>query len=105
MSCHPKEALKPHEVIRVREGEELAEEETTDPGKVSTGTEPGAKGGSRHRLRTIIMGIGVVLVIIGAALTMYAAAYEEESVMIALSPAFIGVIVIVVALRGKALRR
>ena len=83
----------------------MAEEETPDLGKVSAGAETGAKGGSKHRLRTIIMGIGVVLVIIGAALTTYAAAYEEETVMIALSPTFIGVIVIVVALRGKALRR
>ena len=80
-------------------------EEIADPGKDSTEAEPVAKGGSRHRLKTLIMGIGVVLVIIGAALATYAAAYEEESVMIALSPAFLGVIIVIVALRGKALQR
>ena len=80
-------------------------EEIADPGKDSTEAEPEAKGGSRHRLKTLIMGIGVVLVIIGAALATYAAAYEEESVMIALSPAFLGVIIVIVALRGKALQR
>ena len=87
------------------EGEEVAEEEVEDPDKVSNGAEPVAKGGSRHRLKTLIMGIGVVLVIIGAALATYAAAYEEGSFMIALSPAFLGVIVVIVALRGKALQR
>lgn len=51
----------------------------------------------------MIIGIGVILVITGIALAVYVATYENEPFLIALGPAFIGVIVIIAALFGKKL--
>jgi hypothetical protein len=80
----------------------VAEEEVTDLERVPLGTTPEVRRRSKHRLRTAIIGLGVILVIIGIALSVYAA-YEGEAVLIALGPAFIGVIVIIAALCGKKL--
>ena len=64
---------------------------------------PEAKRESKRRLKTMLMGFGVVLVILGFALAAYVATYEDESVLIALVPAYIGVAVVIAALRGKRL--
>jgi len=87
----------------VQEGKDVTEEEVADREKVSIGTTPEARGRSNRRLKTLIIGVGVILVIMGIALAVYVAMYEDESVLIALEPAFIGVIVIIAALFGKKL--
>jgi hypothetical protein len=87
----------------VQEGKDVTEEEVADREKVSVGTTPEARGRSKRRLKTLIIGVGVILVVMGVALAVYVAMYEDESVLIALVPAFIGVIVIIAALFGKNL--
>ena len=87
----------------MQEGKDVTEEEVADREKVSVGTIPEARGRSKRRLKTLIIGVGVILVIMGIALAVYVAMYEGESVLIALVPAFIGVIVIIAALFGKKL--
>ena len=84
-------------------GEEVAEKEVANLEKDSTGTAPEDRRRPRRGLKTIIMGIGVILVIIGIALAVYVATYEDGGVLTALVPAFIGVVVIIAALRGKRL--
>ena len=61
------------------------------------------RGQSKGRLKTMIIGLGVALVIIGVALAAYVAANEDGPILITLAPAYIGVIVIIAALRGKRL--
>jgi hypothetical protein len=87
----------------VQEGKDVTEEEVSDREKVSIGTTPEPRGRSKRRLKTLIIGVGVILVIMGIALAVYVAMYEDEPVLIALVPAFIGVIVIIAALFGKKL--
>jgi uncharacterized protein involved in exopolysaccharide biosynthesis len=81
----------------------VAEREVANPEKVSLGTTPEPRTKSKGRLKTLIIGVGVILVIMGVVLAVYIAMYEDESVLIALVPAFIGVIVIIAALFGKKL--
>ena len=81
----------------------MTREEVTDREQVSIGSTPELQGRPKRRLKTIIIGIGVTLVIIGVALAVYVATHEDESFLIALGPAFIGVIVIIAALFGKKL--
>ena len=81
----------------------MAEKEVPDSEVTSAGPAPESFGRPRSRLKTMIMGVGVILIVIGVALATYAAIYEEEAFMIALAPAFIGVIVIIAALFGKKL--
>jgi len=71
--------------------------------KESVGPTPKSKEGPKRRLKTMIIGIGIILVIIGVALAVYVAVYEDEPFLIALAPAFLGVIVIIAALFGKKL--
>jgi hypothetical protein len=87
----------------VKEGKDVTEEEVADREKVSIGTTQEARRRSKRRLKTLIVGVGVILVIMGIALAVYVAMYEDESVLIALVPAFIGVIVIIAAILGKKL--
>jgi hypothetical protein len=87
----------------VQEGKDVTEEEVADREKASTGTTPEPWGRSKRRLKALIIGVGVILVIMGIALAVYVAVYEDESVLIALVPAFIGVVVIIAALFGKKL--
>lgn len=91
-------------MIRTEEGKKVAEKEVANPEKVSLGTTPEPRTKSKGRLKTTIIGLGVVLIIIGIALAVYVATSEDDSVLIALAPAYIGVIVIIAALRGKVLR-
>ena len=98
-----REALKPLEAIRMQEVEKVAEQEVSELERVSLGTTPEARRRSKRRLKTMIIGFGVILVIIGIALAAYVATYENEPVLIALGPAYIGVIVIIAAMRGKKL--
>lgn len=97
------ECLKRSKAIRAQRRNDLTEEEITDREKVSKGPTPESRGRPKRRLKTMIIGVGVVLVIIGIALAVYVATYEDESFLIALGPAFIGVIVIIAALFGKKL--
>ena len=90
--------------MRTEEREKVAEKEASYPEKVSLGTTPEQRTKSKGRLKTTIIGLGVVLIIIGVALAVYVATSEDDSVLIALVPAYIGVIVIIAALRGKVLR-
>jgi hypothetical protein len=99
-----REALKASKVIRTEEGKKVAEREVANPERVSLGTTPEPRTKSKGRLKTMIIGLGVVLIIIGIALAVYVATSEDDSVLIALGPAYIGVIVIIAALRGKVLR-
>lgn len=46
---------------------------------------------------------GVALIVIGIALAVYMAVFEDEPFLIALGPAFIGVMIIIAALFGKKL--
>ena len=89
--------------MRTEEREKVAEKEASYPEKVSLGTTPEQRTKSKGRLKTTIIGLGVVLIIIGIALAVYVATSEDDSVLIALVPAFIGVIVIIAALFGKKL--
>ena len=82
----------------------MAGREVTNPEKVSLGTTPEPRKKSKGRLKTMIIGLGVVLIVIGIALAVYVATSEDDSVLIALVPAYIGVIVIIAALLGKRLR-
>ena len=81
----------------------MAEREVANPEKVSLGTTQELRTKSKGRLKTVIIGLGVALIIIGIALAVYVATSEDDSVLIALVPAYIGVIVIIAALRGKKL--
>ena len=81
----------------------MTEDEVTDSEKVSTEPTPESPGKPKRRFKTIVIGVGVVLVIIGIALAVYVATYEDEPFLIALGPAFIGVVVIIAALFGKRL--
>ena len=81
----------------------MAEEEVTDLERVSLGKTPEVRRRSKHRLKTMIIGFGVILVIMGIALAAYIATYESESVLIGLGPALTGVIVIIAAVFGKKL--
>jgi len=81
----------------------MAGEEATDSEQVSIGPTPKPPGRPKRRLKTMIIGTGVILVIIGVSLAVYVATNEDEPVLIALGPAFIGVIVIIAALFGKKL--
>ncbi|HEX7393254.1 MAG TPA: hypothetical protein VF374_09965 [Thermoplasmata archaeon] len=98
-----REALKPLEAIRMQEVEKVVEREVAELERVSLGTTPEARRRSKRRLKTMIIGFGIILVIIGIALAAYVATYENEPVLIALGPAYIGVIVIIAALFGKKL--
>ena len=79
----------------------MAGKELADPEEVSLGTTPEPQKKSKGRLKITIIGLGVVLIIIGIALAAYVASSEDDSVLIALGPAYIGVILIIAALRGK----
>ena len=92
------------EVMRKWRRKKVAEKEVANPEKASLGTTPEPRTKSKGRLKTMIIGLGVVLIIIGIALAVYVATSEDDSVLIALVPACIGVIVIIAALRGKVLR-
>jgi hypothetical protein len=91
-------------VIRTEEGKKVAEKEVADPERVSLVTTPEPQRKPKGQLKTTIIGLGVALIIIGIALAVYVATSDDDSVLIALVPAYIGVIVIIAALRGKALR-
>ena len=88
----------------MEEEKKVAEREVANPEKVSLGTTPDPRKKSKGRLKTMVIGLGVVLIIIGIALAVYVATSEDDSVLIALVPAYIGVIVIIAALLGKGLR-
>lgn len=79
----------------------MAEEEVIDREKASTGPIPESAGRPRERLKTMIIGVGAILIIIGIVLAIYVATQEDEPFLTALAPAFIGVIVIIAALFGK----
>ena len=81
----------------------MAEREVANPEKVSLETTQELRTKSKGRLKTVIIGLGAVLIIIGIALAVYVATSEDDPVLIALGPAYIGVIVIIAALRGKKL--
>jgi len=85
------------------EGKNVAEKEVANPEKASLGATPQPRTRPKGRLKTMIIGLGIVLIIIGIALAAYVATYEDEPFLIALGPAFIGVIVIIAALFGKKL--
>ena len=74
-----------------------------DRGEMPVESTPGSRGRPKRRLKTVIIGIGAALIIIGVALAAYVATNEDEPFLIALGPAFIGVIVIIAALFGKKL--
>ena len=82
----------------------MAEKEIANPEEVSFAPTHEPRTKAKGRLKTVIIGLGVVLIIIGIALAVYVATSEDDSVLIALVPAYIGVIVIIAALRGKVLR-
>jgi len=90
-------------VMRKWRRKKVAEREVANPEKVSLGTTQELRTKSKGRLKTVIIGLGVVLIIIGIALAVYVATSEDDPVLIALGPAYIGVIVIIAALRGKKL--
>jgi hypothetical protein len=79
----------------------MTEEEVADRERMCTVPTQESPRMPKRRLKTMIIGVGVILVIIGAALAVYVATYEDDSFLIALGPAFIGVIVIIAALFGK----
>lgn len=91
-------------MIRTKERKKLAEKEVADPERASLVTTPEPRKKPKGQLKTTVIGLGVVLIIIGIALAVYVATSEDDSVLIALVPAYIGVIVIIAALRGKVLR-
>jgi hypothetical protein len=96
-------ALKSTKAIQVQEEKEIAENEVTAGERICSGPSPESRERPKHRLKTIIIGIGLALIIIGIALAIYAVVYEDESFLIALAPGFLGVIVIIAALFGKKL--
>ncbi|MBU1157784.1 MAG: hypothetical protein KKE24_00390 [Candidatus Thermoplasmatota archaeon] len=102
-SIGAEEALKPRKVIQVQAGKDVTEEEVVDRERVSTVPTPELRGRPKRRLKTMIIGVGAILVIISVALAIYVATSEEESFLIALGPGFLGVIVIIAALYGKKL--
>ena len=83
----------------------MTERLVADSENVSIEPTPESRGKQKRRLKTAILGIGVALIIIGAALAAYVAAREDEPFLIALGPAFIGVIVIIAAVFGKKLSK
>jgi len=81
----------------------MAEDEAANSERSSLEPIPQSQAKPKRRLKAIVIGIGVCLVIIGVALAAYVATHEDEPFLIALGPAFIGVIVIIAALFGKKL--
>lgn len=79
----------------------MTEKEVADREEVSIEPTPESRGRPKRRLKTMIIGIGAILIILGIALAVYVATYEDEPFLIALGPAFIGVIIIIAALFGK----
>jgi len=75
-------------------------EKAGDGEEVSIGPAPESRGRSKRQFKAMVIG-GAILIITGIALAVYMAAYEEEPFIIALSPAFIGAMIIIAALFGK----
>ena len=81
----------------------MTERVVADSEEVSIEPTPESGGRQKQWLKTAIIGIGVALIIIGIVLAIYVATQEDEPLLTALAPAFIGVIVIIAALFGKKL--
>jgi len=81
----------------------MAEGEVIDNERVFNGATLESRGKPKRRLKTMIIGVGAILIVIGIALAIYIATQEGGPFLFALAPAFIGVIVIIAALSGKKL--
>ncbi len=79
----------------------MAEQEVADRESTSIESTQKSQEKPKGRIKNLILGIGVALIVIGIALAVYIATQEDEPFLIALAPAFLGVIVIIVALFGK----
>ncbi len=76
----------------------------TDHEKTTIESTQKSQGKPKGRIKNLVLGIGVALIVIGIALAIYVATQDDEPFLIALAPAFLGVVVIIVALFGKKLR-
>ena len=76
-----------------QEGAAIARDASAEP-------VPEPRKRTRRQFKALIAG-GVVLIVTGIALAAYMAAYEDEPFLIALGPAFIGVMIIIAAVFGK----
>ena len=82
----------------------MTEEGVIDREKASTEPPPESSERPKGRRKGIIVGVGAILIVIGISLAVYVATQEDEPFLIALAPAFIGVIIIIAALFGKKSR-
>mgnify|MGYP001308211889 CR=1 FL=1 len=78
------------------------EESASGGGGAFTEPTPEARKRTTRRSKAMIVG-GAILIITGISLAVYMAVYEEEPFLIALGPAFLGVMIVVAALFGKRL--
>jgi hypothetical protein len=81
----------------------VAENEVADSKGTSAGPASESRGRRRSRLKPLIIGVGVILIVLGIALTVYKAIHEGGPFIPTLAPAFLGVIVIIAALFGRKL--
>ena len=81
----------------------MVEEEVVERARASAESTMESQGRPKRRLRNLILGIGATLIVIGIALAIYVATQDDEPFLIALAPAFLGVVVVIAALFGKRL--
>jgi hypothetical protein len=80
----------------------MTKDEVADHGIQSSESTPESRKRPKCLRKVLIVG-GAILVTTGIALAIYLGAYEDEPFLIALGPAFIGVMIIMAALFGKRL--
>ena len=82
-------------------GKGVEEGEVVGSDRMSAGPVSEQQERRGSRLKNLIVGVGVALIVVGVVLAVYIAAYEDEPFLIALAPTFLGIIVIVAAMFGK----
>lgn len=80
----------------------MTEDQITNHKGASSEPAPETRKRPGRQVKAMIVG-GVALIVIGIALAVYMAVFEDEPFLIALGPAFIGVMIIIAALFGKKL--
>ena len=84
----------------MRKEKNMTKDEVADHDKASSESAPESRKRSKCMRKALIVG-GAILMITGIALAIYLGAYEDEPFLIALGPAFIGVMIVIAALFGK----
>ena len=76
----------------------MAGNEVTDSAGASAGPVSESRRSPKSRLKPMIISAGIILIVIGIALTVYKVIYEGGPFIPTLAPAFLGFIAIIAAL-------